>query len=1000
MTAPDGLQVLVERFDRNRDGYRSERYNETRVRREFIDPLFELLGWDVTNRQGNAPAYQDVVHEDAIKIGGAHKAPDYGFRVGGNRQFFVEAKKPSVSLEDDPLPAFQLRRYGWSAKLPLSILTDFEELAVYDCRVQPNKDDDSRTARLRMYTYDQYASSWDELAGVFSRDAVVSGSFAAYAETAKTKRGTATVDAVFLKEIESWRGALARDLALRNPKLTRRELNFAVQVTIDRIVFLRMTEDRGIEDYGRLQALLAGDHVYDRLKELYRQADERYNSGLFHFHQEKDRLEQPDRLTPVLDIDDRTLKDIIRSLYYPDSPYEFSVLPVEVLGQVYEQFLGKVIDLSPDRGVTIEEKPEVRKAGGVYYTPKSIVDYIVRHTVGALLEGKKPGPSGGASKLRIVDPACGSGSFLIGAYQYLLDWHRDRYLEDGPQKHRRELHQGPGGHWLLTTSEKKRILLNNIYGVDIDPQAVEVTKLSLLLKVLEGESAQTLVTQLAMFKERALPDLDDNIKCGNSLVGPDFYDSQQISFLDAEEHYRINVFDWKGAYPTIMEAGGFDAVIGNPPYLNIDDTWGKGDPRQRYIKRAYSQVYNDKTDILFYFFAKAVQIAKSDVSFIVSRAFLEAYKADNLRRWLAAQTDITEIIDFQNRYVFDGVGITTAIVSLRKGSSVPNADFYLLRDQASRLDDLAEQKRDPTLFQHIAVNQESFTMASWLFADADVDAINRKVDAAGQPLGKVLHIGKGMETGRNAVFGGLTREQVQSWGLHPSQYFVRARNSDIRRYRIHDSGEYLLYLEDVKRFEDLTENVQAHLTEREEQLKQRAAFQRGNCDWWRYTWPLHKDHMHKSKLLCPYLATTNRFALDEQKRFLGLTDTTVLYEIEQPEQLRYILGLLNSRLLTFRFKFIGKLKSAGIIEYFWNSISKLPIRRINFADVQDRTRHDQMVSLVNHMLSLHERYSEVTTNHEQTILQHQIDATDRQIDRLVYELYGLTGEEIAVVEGA
>jgi len=340
-------------------------------------------------------------------------------------------------------------------------------------------------------------------------------------------------------------------------------------MTIDRLIFLRMAEDRGIEGYGQLQALVKGSNVYDRLKELYQKADERYNSGLFHFQKEKDRPELPDDLTPHLHIDDKPLKDIIKNFYYPDSPYEFSVLPVDVLGQVYEQFLGKIISLSPGRSsIAIEEKPEVRKAGGVYYTPTYVVQYIVAHTIDKLLEGKKPGTrGGGVSKLKIVDPACGSGSFLIGAYQYLLNWHRDQYVDDDPKKHTKELYQGSDGQWLLTTQEKKRILLNNIYGVDIDPQAVEVTKLSLLLKVLEGESQESLYSQLRMFQERALPDLDNNIKCGNSLIVPDFYDNRQFRMFD-DEYYRINVFDWKQAWPEIFsgERPGFDVVIGNPPY--------------------------------------------------------------------------------------------------------------------------------------------------------------------------------------------------------------------------------------------------------------------------------------------------------------------------------------------------------------------------------------------------------------------------------------------------
>src|SRR3990167_5262370 len=376
-----------------------------------------------------------------------------------------------------------------------------------------------------------------------------------------------------------------------------------------------------MEQYGRLMSLQNGDRVYTRLCEMFHRADERYNSGLFHFQKDKGRAESPDTLTLNLTIDDSVLKNIIKNLYYPDSPYEFSVLSADILGQVYEQFLGKVIRLTAGHRAVVEEKPEVRKAGGVYYTPTYIVDYIVKNTVRKFLECglqnderiKIPLSKGGAgvvkspltkgemgvvnpqnpksvSKLKILDPACGSGSFLLGAYTYLLDWHRDWYVADSREKwatgRSPVLYQGMGGDWRLTTAERKRILLNNIYGVAIDPQAVEVTKLSLLLKVLEGESEQTIAKQLKLFHERALPDLGNNIKCGNSLIGTDFYDTPPPPLSpswrgimgeasDEEERYRINPFDWETEFPEIIKpapagrkqgAGGFDVVIVKPPY--------------------------------------------------------------------------------------------------------------------------------------------------------------------------------------------------------------------------------------------------------------------------------------------------------------------------------------------------------------------------------------------------------------------------------------------------
>ncbi len=679
---PQEIIGLIERFDANREAYQSGVYNETQLRREFIDPFFKALGWDVDNEKGYAEAYKDVIHEDSIKVGGLTKAPDYCFRIGGTRKFFIEAKKPSVNLKDDVSPAFQLRRYAWSAKLPLSILTDFGEFVVYDCRVKPVKTDKASFARVLYINHTEYAQRWDEIAQIFSRDAVLKGSFDKYAESGKAKKGTTEVDTAFLSEIESWRDVLARSLAIRNTNLTQKELNFAVQRTIDRIIFLRICEDRGIERYGRLMALLNGDGVYARLCELFRRADERYNSGLFHFQTEKGRSELPDTVTPNLDVDDKPLKEIIRNLYYPDSPYEFSVLSADILGQVYEQFLGKVIRLTAGHRAVVEDKPEVKKAGGVYYTPTYIVDYIVKNTVGKLLKPEIQNPESetrnqkletqnpkskikettpkDVSKIRVLDPACGSGSFLLGAYQYLLDWHRDWYVANAPEKwatgKNPVLYQAQGGGWRLTTAERKRILLNNLYGVDVDPQAVEVTKLSLLLKVLEGESEQTIAKQLKLFHERALPDLGNNIKCGNSLIGTDFYTNTlpllksnpvQIELIlngvpgnksaaaasepeMDEERYRINPFDWEREFPEIMKDGGFDAVIGNPPY-------GASFSNQEaeYFSQRY-KIFSGVRDVYTCFMEKCITLLKTDgrFSFIVPSAWLGGPEYENIREIL------------------------------------------------------------------------------------------------------------------------------------------------------------------------------------------------------------------------------------------------------------------------------------------------------------------------------------------------------------------------------
>jgi hypothetical protein len=544
------ISELVERFKEQFDSYKKADYNETQTRRDFIDPFFKALGWDIDNEEGYAEAYREVIHEDKLKVGGATKAPDYSFRlVGGKRLFFVEAKKPSVAIKEEIQPAFQVRRYGWSAKLPVSIITDFEEFSIYDCTKKPNLTDKASTARIKYLTFREYLKDFDFIWETFSKEQVLKGSFDKFVQSDTQKKGTATVDKDFLQSLDSWRTYLATSISWNNKDLDEDEINFVVQQTIDRIIFLRIAEDRRVEPYGNLKHTLKQGDYYQNLFEQFRKADEKYNSGIFDF--------KKDCISQHLKIENKIIKTILNELYYP-SPYAFDAMPVEILGTAYEQFLGKVIRITPAHHAKIEEKPEVRKAGGVYYTPQYIVEYIVKNTVGKLIDGKTPKE---ICKIKIVDPACGSGSFLIGAYQYLLDFHKNYYTNNGkPSKGKKENTLTPEGH--LTTAEKKRILLNSIFGVDIDVNAVEVTKLSLLLKCMEGETEASIATQLRLFNERVLPTLDNNIKDGNSLVDTDFYDGA----LDFGFEKKIKPFNWRKGFPEIEN---FDVIIGNPPYLKL-----------------------------------------------------------------------------------------------------------------------------------------------------------------------------------------------------------------------------------------------------------------------------------------------------------------------------------------------------------------------------------------------------------------------------------------------
>jgi hypothetical protein len=285
--APPEVKNLVEKFDRNLDAYKNSSYKEEQLKQEFINPFFKALGWDVDNVSDAAPQYRDVIFEDSIKVSGGTKAPDYCFTLAGRKMFFVEAKKPSVNVKMSIEPSYQLRRYAWSAKLPLSILTDFEEMAIYESRIKPKKTDKASTERILYLTYQDYVEKWDEIYSIFSKEAVLKGYFDKFAESIKKKRGTTEVDDAFLSEIEEWRELFAKNIAIRNPEISIEELNYSVQQTIDRIVFLRMCEDRGVEKYEQLRNLLDNDDIYQHFAEICVKADEKYNSGLFHFREEK-----------------------------------------------------------------------------------------------------------------------------------------------------------------------------------------------------------------------------------------------------------------------------------------------------------------------------------------------------------------------------------------------------------------------------------------------------------------------------------------------------------------------------------------------------------------------------------------------------------------------------------------------------------------------------------------------------------------------------------------
>ena len=626
------LKELVEQFRYNLKDYTSWNFNETNTRQQFIDKFFELLGRDVNNNFWRSEQYKEVVLEDKIKIWGQAKAPDYSFRLWWRRIFFVEAKKPSINIKDEVEPAYQIRRYSWTAQLPIGILTDFEELAIYDTRIKPNPKDKAGTARIKYFNFEEFEENWEWIYNTLSKEAVEKWALDKYIEEGK-KRWTQSVDVDFLNMIDDWRDALAKNIYLRYGHERNRDfdrLNQIVGDIVDKIIFLRIAEDKQIEKHWNLENIGKWKEIWKNLISYFEKSDKKYNSWLF----------GNTEMFKKFELDDKILKEILLSLYYPVCPYEFSVLGVDILGNIYEKFLGKTI-VKEWRTIKTEFKPDVKKAWWVFYTPKYIVDYIVKNTVWELLKWKTPKQ---ALELKIVDPACGSGAFLIWAYDYILnrflEQHtlNDKEIKSSAQKGQTYKYKDS---YFLSFNYKSQILTSMIYGVDIDNQAVAVSKLSLLLKLLEWETAET-TTLNKLFSgadSALLPNLETNIKCGNSLVDSSIYANLEIP--DEATIKKINAFDREKEFSDIFAKWGFDAVIWNPPYVVIN--------RQSDYISYYEKNYERKTDLYLMFMEKSFRkwLLKNNwiFWFITPRFYLVNKASSETRKYILSKVNLQQIVE-------------------------------------------------------------------------------------------------------------------------------------------------------------------------------------------------------------------------------------------------------------------------------------------------------------------------------------------------------------------
>jgi type I restriction-modification system DNA methylase subunit len=984
------LARLVDIFGKNLAAYKSGGYDEASLRQEFLNPFFRALGWDIENKAGLILQHREVEIESRTQIGGRQKRADYLFRTHPTDRFVCEAKKPAEELH--ARYAFQAKRYAWNKGLALALLTDFEEMKIFIVGGKPFKDE-PEVGLWKTWHFRQYPVVAQEIWNLLSRERVAAGSIDQLIESLpkrptanrKAKQGwlikpdrSRALDTDFLNFLDEARRELASDLLRHNDRadlLEGTRLNEAVQHILDRILFLRICEDRDIDTGRPLDRLVrswrddgdpGGAHrarqqplelheeppahyggsglrapkgtLWHALVRHFRSLDRRppshipfFNGNLFKHHFSEELVISDDWLAAFLD-----------ELGDEESPYLFNYIAVEILGTIYERFLGKIVR-PQGRGVTIEEKPEVRKARGVYYTPRYVVEYIVGQTVGKLLARRKPED---ALKLRILDPACGSGSFLIRAFEQVCE-HCQQWLTDHADQRKKDW------CWLdekenalhLTTKAKRRILRETIHGVDLDPQAVEVTQLSLYLKMLESENRATLARERDLFanEEALLPPLENNIKCGNSLIAQDFS-------MMPDDLVRVRALDWPVQFAPIMKAGGFDAVIGNPPYIQLSMEEFRDDQVNSYLKESFGMSGGRlNTFILFIEKARCLTRIGGEFGFIVPNTLLTQDYYQEARQRLVQNTWIQFLVSPQEQVFTDAVVENIILIAQPTTARAKNAQFESL---FANLSELGLDSVQTVRQNDFATN---FRTSFIVPADPALAALKTKLNSQRLKFGTLLNINQAIALKHDRA-ACLTDKPTS-----PKHHEI-LDGRHIGRYFTGDSPNYFKF--DIAKI---------HSCKREDIF------------------------LAPQKILMRRVGDSLIGTLDEKQKF-ALNTLVVMTPLEKcGYALKFILGLFNSRLMNFFYTRFLKSTKKVFSEIQARQVAQLPVPELDLTKSADKARHDKLMGLVDKMLALTPKLRAAKTDAERETLQNAVTATDQHIDALVYELYGLTEDEIKLV---
>jgi type I restriction-modification system DNA methylase subunit len=984
------VKSLAKDFDAQKDFYLSPKYQEAEVRKEFIDKFLIALGWDVNHDEQKNP-YEQEVKIERKEHGVSTRRADYAFYLAPNFRdvkFYIEAKKPFGDIAT-PDNYFQTIRYGWSSKTKIAALFDFEQFEIVDCRFKP----DLKTAlqrNLKRFKYTEYADKekFAEIYWLFSREAVANGSLEKYAETLPKSRGTVQrgdIDDSFLEDLDAYRDTLAHIFKNSNPKLDGESLTEATQRTLDRLVFIRFLEDKLIEPQHIVARFGERGSAWGDFIVASRRLDGIYNGIVF---KKNDILD-----SPSFKVDDEQFSGICKKLSHVNSAYDFNAIPIHILGSIYERFLGKVI-VATDKRARVEEKPEVRKAGGVYYTPEYIVRYIVENTVGKLIEGKTPAQ---VAEMRFADIACGSGSFLLGVYDLLIRYHTKFYNENPAKAKKGDVMKREDGLH-LSLQKKREILVNNLFGVDIDNQAVEVAQLSLYLKLLQDETPGSTRQYILDFEQQALlPTLNKNIVCGNSLIGTDILSGE---LFEPVEERKLNPMDFEDRFPQIFRRktsygelrdaapgeldytvpgvplhgsfsykkskkdkavpqpalpeseyeGGFDAIVGNPPYVrphNLDDV------TKKYFWQHF-RTFTHKSDLYCCFMENATRLLKTGglFSYIVSQGWLRLNSFQELRRFILKNYRIRQLVELPYN-VFAEAQVSTGIFVFEKtGASQKNKLQVIRATPVSNHASFGTVREIPQ-----AVFQTTFQNVFDISISPETEAIKDKM-RQGVLIGANFEICFGLKTGDDEKFLHETK------GLHKEDKPL-LRGDDVKRYETNYKGEYVWYV---------PQRMRAH--------RQTAR-------------PGEPRRFEQPKVLVK--DTSSDFAGTYEPDGFYVKDVLIVIPkdgITPNYDLRFVAAVINSKALHFYYR-----TTFQTIHVQSEELASLPLPKIKFEDKTEIARHDKIVSLVEQMLATKPQLTSAQSDKDKDFYENKCAALDRQIDALVYDLYGLTPDEIKIVVG-